>query len=82
MIDFLTATHGPTQALQTIPAAWSSYDIEAMKQAVADHTVDVLSLLKEFDIEPEWVQVGNETTDGMLWELGRRQAVTPRTMRH
>lgn len=71
MIDFHYSDTWADPGSQTIPAAWSSYDIEAMKQAVADHTVDVLSLLKEFDIEPEWVQVGNETTDGMLWELGR-----------
>jgi arabinogalactan endo-1,4-beta-galactosidase len=35
------------------------------------HTNEVLTLLKNNDITPEWVQVGNETSDGMLWEDGR-----------
>lgn len=38
-----------------------------MKQAVADHTKDVLNALKDRGVNVEWVQVGNETTDGMLW---------------
>lgn len=36
-----------------------------------DHTVDVLQGLKSNGIDVEWVQVGNETTDGMMWPLGR-----------
>ncbi|MFY8003565.1 MAG: glycosyl hydrolase 53 family protein, partial [Chitinophagaceae bacterium] len=32
---------------------------------------DVLQALKAKNITPEWVQVGNETNDGMLWEDGR-----------
>ena len=39
-----------------------------MKQAVADHTKDVLTALKDKGVtNVEWVQVGNETRDGMLW---------------
>lgn len=39
-----------------------------MKQAVANHTKDVLSALKERGVtNVEWVQVGNETRDGMLF---------------
>ena len=50
-----------------MPAAWKDYTFEQMKQAVADHTRDVLTALKERNIDVEWVQVGNETSDGMLW---------------
>ena len=52
---------------QYVPAAWKDYTFEQMKQAVADHTRDVLTALKERNIDVEWVQVGNETSDGMLW---------------
>ena len=39
-----------------------------MKQAVADHTKDVLKALKDRGVtNVEWVQVGNETRDGMLF---------------
>ena len=30
-----------------------------------------MSQLKANDISPEWVQIGNETNDGMLWDEGR-----------
>ena len=40
-----------------------------MKQDLRSHTIEVLSLLKENGITPRWVQVGNETTNGMLWSV-------------
>ena len=38
---------------------------------MAAHTTDVLNALKTAGITPEWVQVGNETNDGMLWPEGK-----------
>lgn len=71
MIDFHYSDTWADPGHQTTPAAWADYDIEQLKQAVADHTTDVLSTLKNYGIDVEWVQVGNETSDGMLWPLGR-----------
>ena len=56
---------------QTIPAAWQSYDYKTMLEAVREHTLDVLYTLKEAGVKPEWVQIGNETPNGMLWPMGR-----------
>jgi len=70
MIDFHYSDTWADPGSQTPPAAWASYDIDQLKQAVAGHTSEVLSLLKEHDIDVEWVQVGNETRTGMLWPLG------------
>ena len=56
---------------QTIPAAWHNYDYETMLEAVREHTLDVLYTLKEAGIKPEWVQIGNETPNGMLWPMGK-----------
>lgn len=56
---------------QTIPEAWQSYDYETMRQAVREHTKDVLSALREAGITPEWVQIGNETPNGMLWPMAQ-----------
>ena len=56
---------------QTIPAAWQNYDYETMLEAVREHTLDVLYTLKEAGIKPEWVQIGNETPNGMLWPMGK-----------
>lgn len=67
MIDFHYSDTWADPGKQYVPAAWKDYTFEQMKQAVADHTRDVLTALKERNIDVEWVQVGNETSDGMLW---------------
>ena len=46
-------------------------NLEALAKAVADHTSDVLNTLKDNGVDVTWVQVGNEVTNGMLWEKGR-----------
>ena len=69
MIDFHYSDTWADPGKQVIPAAWLSLDVEGLKKAVADHTREVLSLLKENGVEVEWVQVGNETTNGMLRHL-------------
>jgi arabinogalactan endo-1,4-beta-galactosidase len=71
MIDFHYSDSWADPGKQFTPAAWVNYDINQLKTAVYDHTVDVLSTLKTNNIRPEWVQVGNETNDGMLWPLGK-----------
>ncbi|NLO71631.1 MAG: arabinogalactan endo-1,4-beta-galactosidase [Porphyromonadaceae bacterium] len=71
MIDFHYSDVWADPGKQFKPAAWTSYSFEQLKEAVADHTVDVLQALKNENITPEWVQVGNETGNGMLWEIGK-----------
>ena len=38
---------------------------------MSTHTKEVLIALKEKNIYPEWVQVGNEIPNGMLWPEGK-----------
>ena len=67
MIDFHYSDDWADPSKQNVPSAWKNYTFDEMKQAVANHTKEVLTALKERNINVEWVQVGNETTDGMLW---------------
>lgn len=71
MIDFHYSDSWADPSKQTKPAAWTTYDLNGLKTAVANHTRDVLTLLKNNQIAVEWVQVGNETGNGMLWETGK-----------
>ena len=71
MIDFHYSDSWADPGQQTKPAAWAGMSMEELKVAVADHTKDVLQALKDKGITPEWVQVGNETGNGMLWEDGK-----------
>lgn len=71
MIDFHYSDWWADPGKQNIPAAWKDFDLEQMKEALAGHTAETLQLLKDDGIDVKWVQVGNETTDGMLWPMGR-----------
>ncbi len=56
---------------QNKPLAWAGQNIAALQTSVYNHTFNMLNALKAAGITPEWVQVGNETNDGMLWPEGR-----------
>ena len=77
MVDFHYSDVWADPAHQTIPRAWQNLSFEDLKKAVATHTRDVLLLLKNSGIKPRWVQVGNETSDGFLWEVGRASTNMP-----
>ena len=71
MIDFHYSDTWADPGNQTKPAAWQNYSFDELKNAVSEHTKDVLSALKDKGIDVEWVQVGNETRTGMLWNDGK-----------
>jgi len=71
MIDFHYSDHWADPGQQNKPAAWANYNVAQLSQAVYNHTYTILNALKEAGISPEWVQIGNETNNGLLWEEGR-----------
>lgn len=74
MIDFHYSDSWADPGKQTKPAAWRTKTFNELMKAVYDHTYDVMRTLKMNGVYPEWVQVGNETNNGMLWEEGRASA--------
>ncbi|RYF14637.1 MAG: arabinogalactan endo-1,4-beta-galactosidase [Flavobacteriales bacterium] len=71
LIDFHYSDSWADPGQQNKPAAWTGFNFADLKTAVANHTTEVLTTLKTNGIVPEWVQVGNETNDGMLWNDGK-----------
>ncbi len=71
MIDFHYSDFFADPGRQDTPSEWSGLDLNGLCAKVAEHTKDVLSALKSAGVTPLWVQVGNETRPGMLWETGR-----------
>lgn len=71
LIDFHYSDFFADPGRQDKPSAWAGYSMDELKKAVADHTRDVLQALKDEGIEPRWVQVGNETRQGMVWDSGK-----------
>lgn len=68
MIDFHYSDVWADPGNQYKPAAWQGLSLDELKTAMSAHTKDVLNALKEKGITPEWVQVGNETGPGMMWD--------------
>lgn len=71
MLDIHYSDTWADPAVQTKPAAWAGQSYTVLKTTVFDYTVSVMNALKAKGISPEWVQVGNETNDGMLWADGK-----------
>ena len=71
MIDFHYSDFFADPGRQTKPAAWEGKTQAELKTTVANHTTDVLKALKEAGVTPKWIQIGNETRNGMLWPEGQ-----------
>lgn len=74
MIDFHYSDSWADPGQQTKPAAWRTHTFEQLMSDVYWHTYDTMNALAANNVFPEWVQVGNETNNGMLWEDGRASA--------
>ena len=66
MINFHYSDTWADPAHQPIPRSWRRTYPE-MKEDLKAHTVETLQLLKDHGVTPKWVQVGNETRNGLLW---------------
>lgn len=69
MVDFHYSDWWADPSKQNIPSAWEKHKYKQMLTDVHDHTTEVLGLLKQNGIEVKWVQIGNETSNGMLWSV-------------
>lgn len=70
MIDFHFSDWWADPGKQNMPAAWADMDLEGVKGAMTAHVNEMLTKLDDAGIEPEWVQIGNETRTGMMWPMG------------
>ena len=70
MIDFHFSDTWADPGHQIIPEAWKGLPFEAQVEALSEHVKSTLFALKQVGVEPEWVQVGNETTPGMMLPVG------------
>jgi len=71
MIDFHLSDWWADPGHQTKPAAWAGHTVAQLDSDVYHHIYEILDTLKTIDVIPAWVQIGNETNDGMVWEDGR-----------
>lgn len=58
-------------AQQTKPAAWAALSAADLRAAVYDHTYALCAALAAQGTPADYVEVGNEINDGLLWPEGR-----------
>ncbi|MGY2573082.1 arabinogalactan endo-1,4-beta-galactosidase [Vibrio diazotrophicus] len=70
MIDFHYSDTWADPGNQWKPSQWQQLSFEDLMGQVWSYTRDSLNTLKAAGITPKWIQVGNETNNGMLWNDG------------
>jgi arabinogalactan endo-1,4-beta-galactosidase len=71
MLDFHYSDWWADPQKQNKPAAWANLDFDALVKESRAYTASVVKALKEAGATPDFVQVGNEITGGMLWPDGQ-----------
>lgn len=70
MIDFHYSDTWADPGHQTKPALWANDAVPQLDSDLYHHTSAVLNALGTAGVTPVWVEVGNETDNGMLWNDG------------
>jgi arabinogalactan endo-1,4-beta-galactosidase len=71
MLDFHYSDWWADPQKQNKPAAWANLDFDALVKQTQAYTARVIKTLKDAGATPDFVQVGNEITGGMLWPDGQ-----------
>jgi len=71
MLDFHYSDWWADPQKQNKPAAWAKLDFNDLVKQSGDYTAQVVKALKDAGATPDFVQVGNEITGGMLWPDGQ-----------
>lgn len=71
LLDYHYSDFWADPSKQFKPKSWQNLDYESLVNKVYEYTKETLKELKNNDVNPEFVQVGNEITAGMLWDDGK-----------
>ncbi len=70
ILDFHYSDSWADPGKQTVPSRWTGLSVEAMTDSVYSYTKASLEAMVAAGARPDYVQVGNEITYGMLWPTG------------
>lgn len=73
MLDIHYSDFWADPGRQYKPKAWRDLKGEALSKAVKDYTKRVMKTMEDESLIPEYVQVGNEITNGFLWPDGKKE---------
>ena len=78
MLNFHYSDFWTDPAKQFKPKAWEKMGLQELKDTVYQYTYQTLQNFRAESVEPQYVQVGNELTNGLLWPEGHVDS--PETM--
>jgi len=70
-LDFHLSDTWADPAHQSIPTSWSAESLTKLKKDVSAYVGDALQKFQLAKVAPQWVQLGNEISNGFLWPLGK-----------
>lgn len=70
LLVFHYSDHFADPSIQDVPAQWEGATEEELEKYVYDYTEYIMQRLADEGIYPEWVQVGNEVSHGLLFPTG------------
>jgi len=76
-IDFHFSDTWADPAHQSIPATWSSESLTQLKTELSEYISSALYKFRAAKVTPQWVQLGNEISNGFLWPLGKIDSSSP-----
>ncbi len=70
LLDFHYSDTWADPAHQAIPNAWTNLDFTGLVQTMRQYNSNCLAAFVAAGAPPDYVQIGNEITGGLLWPLG------------
>jgi arabinogalactan endo-1,4-beta-galactosidase len=71
LLDFHYSDTWADPGKQTKPSAWTNLNFTQLKAELRSYNSNVIATLAAAGALPDYVQVGNEITPGLLWDTGR-----------
>ena len=71
LLDFHYSDTWADPGHQIKPKAWEGLSFPQLEKAVYQYTKDVMIRLREENVFPDMVQIGNEITPGFIWDDGK-----------
>lgn len=71
LIDFHLSDYWADPGTQSKPKAWESLSYDELKTTLYNYMKNTLNDFKNQGVVPNMVQVGNETSSGILWDEGK-----------
>ena len=71
LLDFHYSDTWADCGKQAIPAAWTNLDFTQLVQQMYTYNSNTIATFAAAGAMPDYVQVGNEITSGMLWPFGK-----------